>query len=145
MVVMGIGNVLMQDDGIGVYLTQELMAENTDGRIRFVIGETDVDYCLAEVEESEFLIIIDAVQCRGEKGSLYEFQLTELSMMEKGIAAHNYHLFHALSKKQGILIGIEPYEIGFHFGLSTELNGRFSLIKEKVSELIHTIAAAKCK
>ncbi|MCM3682244.1 hydrogenase maturation protease [Mesobacillus subterraneus] len=145
MLVMGIGNVLMQDDGIGVYLTQELMAENTDGQIRFEIGETDVDYCLAQVEENEFLIIIDAVQCRGEKGSLYVFELTELGRMEKGIAAHNYHLFHALSKKQGILIGIEPYEIGFHFGLSAELNGRFPFIKEKVSELIHNIAAAKCK
>ena len=141
MLVMGIGNVLMQDDGIGVYLVEELGAEDWDERIRFVIGETDVDYCLTEAEASKFLIIIDAVQCGGEKGSLYEMELSSLSVMEKGIAAHNFHLFHTFSGMNGILIGIEPYEIDFQFGLSKELKSKFPEIKKKVKELIIQVAA----
>jgi len=78
MLVMGIGNVLMQDDGIGVYLAEELMVENNDERIRFVIGETDVDFCLSEAEEGEFLIILDAVQLGSKKGSIYEMPLSEM-------------------------------------------------------------------
>jgi hydrogenase maturation protease len=142
MLVMGIGNVLMQDDGIGVYLTEELMAENRDKRIRFVIGETDVDYCLAEAEEEVFLIIIDAVQMGSKKGSIYEMPLSQLTMMDKGIAAHNFHLFHALSSKKGLLIGVEPYQIGFHFGLSENLKRDYYKIKQKVKERI-LLAAAK--
>ncbi|MEH7441416.1 hydrogenase maturation protease [Bacillus sp. JJ1122] len=141
MLVIGIGNVLMQDDGIGVYLAEELMVENNDKRIKFVIGETDVDYCLAEAKEGEFLIILDAVQMGSKKGSIYEMPLTQLTMMEKGIAAHNFHLFHALSLKKGLLIGVEPYEINFHFGLSEDLKRNYSIIKQKVKERILMAAA----
>lgn len=143
MLIMGIGNVLMQDDGIGVYLAEELKAENNDKRIRYVIGETDVDYCLAEAEEGKFLIILDAVQMGSKKGSIYEMPLTQLTMMEKGIAAHNFHLFHALSLKKGLLIGIEPYEINFHFGLSEDLKRNYSIIKQKVKERILMAAEQK--
>ncbi|MEH7886740.1 hydrogenase maturation protease [Bacillus sp. JJ1609] len=136
MLVLGIGNVLMQDDGIGVYLAEELKEEDNDKRIRYVIGETDVDYCLAEAEEGEFLIILDAVQMGSKKGSVYEVPLTQLTMMEKGIAAHNFHLLHALSLKKGLLIGVEPYEIDFHFGLSDDLKRDYSIIKQKVKERI---------
>jgi len=142
MLVMGIGNVLMQDDGIGVYLAEELMAENNDKRIRYVIGETDVDYCLAETEEDEFLIILDAVQIGSKKGSIYEMPLTQLTIMEKGIAAHNFHLFHAISLKKGLLIGVEPYEVDFHFGLSDDLKRNYPMIKQKVKDRI-LLAAAK--
>lgn len=141
MLVMGIGNVLMQDDGIGVYLAEELKAENNDKRIRYVIGETDVDYCLAEAEEGEFLIILDAVQMGSKKGSVYEMPLSQLTMMEKGIAAHNFHLFHALSLRTGLLIGIEPFEIGFHYGLSEDLKRNFHNTKEKIKERIFLAAA----
>ncbi|WP_423407006.1 hydrogenase maturation protease [Heyndrickxia sp. MSNUG] len=143
MLIMGIGNVLMQDDGIGVYLAEDLMAENNDKRIKFVIGETDVDYCLAEAEDGEFLIILDAVQMGSKKGSIYEMPLTQLTMMEKGIAAHNFHLFHALSLKKGLLIGVEPYEINFHFGLSEDLKRNYSIIKQKVKERILMAASQK--
>jgi len=141
MLIMGIGNVLMQDDGIGVYLAEELKEENNDKRIRYVIGETDVDYCLAEAEEGEFLIILDAVQMGSKKGSVYEIPLTQLSMMEVGIAAHNFHLFHALSLKKGLLIGVEPYEINFHYGLSEDLKRNYFIIKQKVKDRILTAAA----
>jgi hydrogenase maturation protease len=141
MLVMGIGNVLMMDDGIGVYLAKDLKTEIWDEEIRFVIGETDVDYCLSEVKDDadELVIVIDAIQCGDEKGSISEQELIKLGTMEKGIAAHNYHLFHAICSKKGILIGIEPFEISFGFGLSTELRNRYPKIKQKVKEIImHT-------
>jgi len=63
-------------------------------------------------------------------------------MMEKGIAAQNFHFFHALSTRNGLLIGVEPYEIDFHFGLSDDLKREYSRIKQKVKDRI-LLAAAK--
>lgn len=42
LLVLGIGNILMMDDGIGVYIVEELKNRNTNPCIRYVIGETDV-------------------------------------------------------------------------------------------------------
>jgi hypothetical protein len=40
------------------------------------------------------------------------------------------------------LIGVEPYQIGFHFGLSENLKRDYYKIKQKVKERI-LLAAAK--
>lgn len=140
MLVIGIGNILMQDDGIGVYLARELQIENQDYLIRYIAGETDVDYCLAEAEEEDYLIILDAVQLGREKGSVFQFELPELSRLDSGFAAHNFHLLHALGIKKGKLIGIEPYHIDFSYGLSRPMKSKYNKIKEKVKGLI-SIAA----
>ncbi|RSD26146.1 hypothetical protein [Mesobacillus subterraneus] len=75
------------------------------------------------------------------QGCVYEIQLSDLREMEKGIAGHNFHLFHALSNKQGILVGVEPFEVEFHFGLSNGLKEKMPEIKEKIRTLIHGKAA----
>lgn len=130
----------MQDDGIGVYLARELQMENKNQNIRYLAGETDVDYCLSEAEEEEYLIVLDAVQQGREKGNVFQFDLAELSRLDSGFAAHNFHLLYVLGNKKGKLIGIEPYHIDFNYGPSCPMKSKYNKIKEEVKELI-SIAA----
>lgn len=39
------------------------------------------------------------------------------------------------------MIGVEPYEINFQFGLSEDLKRNYSIIKQKVKERIQMAAA----
>lgn len=130
----------MQDDGIGVYLARDLQMESNEHLIRYIAGETDVDYCLEVADEAEYLIVLDAVQQGREKGSVFQFDLAELSRLDSGFAAHNFHLLHVLGNKKGKLIGIEPYHIDFNYGLSSPMKSKYNKIKEEVKGLI-SIAA----
>lgn len=87
--VLGIGNRLMCDDGIGVYITEELNAIHRDRtsfetllsgavkqdwygnvQVSFISGETDIDFCKDIIKESEFIVIIDAADMGEEPGSV---------------------------------------------------------------------------
>lgn len=45
-IVLGIRNQLMMDDGVGIYLVEELADKNEDAQVHYLVGESDVDYCL---------------------------------------------------------------------------------------------------
>ena len=61
---MGIGNRLMMDDGIGIYLVEELAKLDEQSNIDYLVGESDVDYCLNQIEELTPVIILDAICSR---------------------------------------------------------------------------------
>lgn len=140
-VVLGIGNRLLMDDGIGLY-TVEALKELPNGNIHYVIGETDIDYCMDEVMGSEFLVIIDAAKLGKTSGEVTVFNLDEVkACKDLGLSMHNLHLFEImeLSCKNiiGIMIGIEPYMIDYHLGLSKELSIKLPEILNKVKNIIN--------
>lgn len=60
--ILGIGSLIYSDDGIGIHALKPLMQkyqEDTD--IEFIEGATDGMLLLEYVEDSEYLIIIDAI------------------------------------------------------------------------------------
>lgn len=140
-IVLGIGNVLMMDDGIGIYLIEELSRQNTDSSISFLIGESDIDYCIEQIMDASFVIIVDAAVSESEPGSLTVYHLSDLhEHRELDISSHNFHLFNMLylqkDRIKGFLIGVEPYEIQFHIGLSKMLNEEWNSILQDVSDTI---------
>jgi len=145
--VLGIGNRLMTDDGIGVWIVEKLIqnkdAVNKSGaeEVLYIIGETDFDFCLDQIENAGYLIIIDAVKMNKEPGEVTVFPLKEvLAGPLQGHSAHDHHLLSMLSYLRkdldGILIGIEPCEVAFHIGLSDILSRNFPEILHKVENII---------
>lgn len=143
-IVLGIGNQLMMDDGIGIYLVEQLSERNRTSDISFLIGESDIDYCMEQIMDASLVIIVDSV-CTGEDpGSLKVFPLSELqSHRELDISPHNFHLFQLLYLQKesikGFLIGVEPYKITFHIGLSKPLIEKWDTILQYVSETIEKL------
>lgn len=149
-IVLGIGNVLMMDDGIGIYLIEELSRLNTKADISFLIGESDIDYCIEQIMDAAFVIIVDAAFSGNEPGSLTIYPLSDLhEHRELDISSHNFHLFNLLflqkDRIKGFLIGVEPYEIQFHIGLSKTLNEKWNSILQDVSETIGALIRRKNK
>ena len=144
-IVLGIGNQLMMDDGIGIYLAEELGKCNTNPNIHYLIGESDIDYCLEQIEGATFVIILDAVCCGKKTGEISTYPLENLHEHQTlDISPHNLHLFQVLYQQKdtikGVLIGVEPYEICFHIGLSEKLEENWNMIvqdvKKKINELV---------
>jgi hydrogenase maturation protease len=73
--VLGLGNPLMGDDGLGVLVASELQkAEWREGVVVLDAGTSGITY-LGEVCQSLNLIVIDAVRAGGSPGTIYRFVL----------------------------------------------------------------------
>jgi hydrogenase maturation protease len=127
MLFIGIGSRIMMDDGIGVYLAEDLKPLFCDAVIKFIIGETDIDYSLSEISETDCVIIADAFLSGKNPGDITVLPLRspERNKENMGFSLHGMHFFDMIQysecKPSVVLIGIEPYEINYGLGLSDEL------------------------
>lgn len=147
-IVLGIGNRLMMDDGIGIYLIEQLSKLNHTPNVSFLIGESDIDYCLDHIMKATFVIIVDAVFSGNKPGELTLYPLANLHEYQTlDISVHNFHLFQSLYQQKdsikGYLIGVEPDEIRFHIGLSKTLREKWKTILQDVSQTIDRLIV-KC-
>lgn len=143
-VVLGIGNQLMMDDGLGIYLVEKLAKLDEKSDIQYVMGESDIDYCLNQLEGADFVIILDAISSGKKAGDITIFPLSSLhEYYTLNISPHNLHLFQALYQQKatikGYLIGVEPKEISFHIGLSKTLREMWDNILLKVRSKINEL------
>jgi len=143
-IVLGIGNRLMMDDGIGIYLVEELMKHADDTDVQYIVGESDINYCLKVIEDATDVIILDAVISGNEPGELRVYSLNNLSVVHfLDLSVHNLHLFQVLYQLKesvhGYLIGITPYKIEFNIGLSKLIEKRWTYIVQNVNNVIRQL------
>lgn len=137
MLVIGIGSLIMMDDGIGARVADAIQRKLQEHCITVLIGETDVQYCLNEIRVDDFLVILDAVMQGKEPGSIEIISLCDA--MESHVklhSQHDYSLIDAISlhfpNMKGYFIGIETAEIRFGFELSDVLGKKFDDICQHV-------------
>jgi hydrogenase maturation protease len=144
LLVFGIGNRLMMDDGIGVHVVEELKKQRINPLVQYVIGETDIYYCLDQVSEDSYIIVVDAAYLGEKPGTL---SIVELNMVSDiPVNKTSIHESHFLSevrlsgkKIEGILIGIEPSEINYGINLSPDIQERFIEIVNYTSQIIEHV------
>lgn len=137
MLVVGVGSLIMTDDGIGARVAGAIGSKLLEQDIAVVVGETDVQFCLNEVRPDDILIIIDSMIQGTEPGRLEIMPLHDAQKSRsKSHSLHDFTLLDALSLNypdiQGCFIGIEASVIGLGFELSKELQDKFDLICDDV-------------
>jgi hydrogenase maturation protease len=140
-VVLGIGNRLMMDDGIGIQVVETLMKRNTNSSLRYVVGETDINYCLQQIIDASYIIIVDAAYLGNKPGTVSVAPMQQvLGDLRESISAHGYNFLNGIKligkKIEGILIGIEPYELDYSISLSPVLQKQFSEIVDVIENII---------
>ncbi len=142
--VLGIGNRLMMDDGIGVYVVEELKERSTNPSIRYIVGETDIYYCLDQIEEASYIIIVDAACLDKEPGTISTIPLVPvLKNRVLPTSVHDSHLLYDIMPESkgidGVFIGIEPAEVNYCPNLSKNLQEQFISIVEGIEGIIASI------
>jgi hypothetical protein len=79
-VILGVGNVLLSDEGIGVHVVNELSTRELPPGVSVVEGGTDGFRLLNIITEADRLIVIDAVKGGAEPGSIYRFNVEDVKM-----------------------------------------------------------------
>ena len=118
--VLGIGNPILQDDGIGVHVVQQLKTEHLDlPQVKFLDGGTLSFSLIGEIEDATNLIVIDAAQLDDEPGSVRTFIGEEMDLFlgrQKNSSVHDVTLIDLMSiallsdrlPSRRALIGVQP-------------------------------------
>ena len=136
--VVGVGNVLLKDEGIGCHVAHAL-EEIPLSDVKIIDGGTcpDVPQLL---EGAEKLVIVDAVEGGGKPGQIYRFHLEDITLQQKPfLSLHDVGLVGSLMSMklwnnigETVIIGVEPREIDWGLELSPEL-------REKMPQIINAI------
>lgn len=140
--VIGIGSLVMRDDGIGSRVVEAIADSLWEHDIPSLVGETDFQCCFDEIRPNDLVIIIDAM-AQGKKPGSMDVILLSDTLKDRGKlrTQHEFSLFDLIElhapQTPGYMIGIEAAEIGFGFDLSAPLKERFEQIcNDVLSEVI---------
>lgn len=133
-IVVGIGNYLLGDDGVGNVIVQQLKEQNEISGLDFVVGETDVDFCMEIASKARLLFLVDAMISGKEPAEVSFYSLQQARGLKHfRLSQHNQNFIHSLELKENIyVIGIEPQQFDFHVGISAELQQKLPEIVGKV-------------
>ena len=101
LLVLGIGNMLLTDDGVGVFASQELMKEDWPEQVTIREGGTFTQDIFYSFKGYSHLLVLDVVHCGGKPGTLY--RLTEDALIKddkQRLSIHDIDLikFQSISK-----------------------------------------------
>ena len=75
--ILGVGNLLLSDEGVGVHIAQRMMTMEWPPEVQVVEGGTDGFGLVNFITEADRMILIDAVKGGGQPGSLYRFEIED--------------------------------------------------------------------
>lgn len=133
--ILGIGNVLQKDDGIGVYATEYLLFNYTfKPHINIINGGVEGINLLDIFIENDDIIILDTISLDDKPASIYNIPASELGGygLNSG-SAHEIGVLQCLDmldlqekpRPKSNIVAIIPQEISFEFNLSQTLKDSF--------------------
>jgi len=142
--IVGVGNLLMGDEGIGVHIAERLKSASLPADVAVLDGGTHFWGDEEMLNGAEKLVIVDAVLGGGAPGTIYRFGLDELEDETDGVrlSCHDMGLieklrmtqFAGLTPEQIVIIGVEPANVAWNAGLSKE-------VEAKVPEIVDAVMA----
>lgn len=153
MLVIGVGNPLMSDDGVGQRLLEALAARATpDDQVEFLDAGTLGFMLLPRVEQCDALLALDAANVGGAPGELRVFEGADFddfvrqprcSVHELGL--HDLidaaRLTGALPARRA-LVGIQPERLGWGMVLSPAVEAALPAAVEAAASLLERWMAA---
>jgi hydrogenase maturation protease len=142
--IVGMGNLLLQDEGVGVHVVRILQKMALPDGVEVIDGGTSPEIS-SYIESAEKLIVIDAMETGGIPGSVYCILIDDLTTEVSGLTSiHEVNLISMLKimrllykgPQETVIIGIQPKDMDWGTELSPELQEKIPQIVQIVLEEI---------
>ena len=139
-VVLGVGNVIMGDEGAGVRCV-EWLASRVPAGVTTIDGGTSTHELLADLEDLDLLIIVDAVATTNAPGTLVRLEGDRIpSAFSNKLSPHQHGINDLLanlallgrSPKRLVLFGVQPKTIALGMELTPEIAAVIPTLGERV-------------
>jgi hydrogenase maturation protease len=144
-VVLGLGNLIRSDDGVGVHAVRVLTQDpRVPDYVEVIEGGTTGLDLLPAIEDATHVLALDAVNTGAAGGTLKRFDMSQLGLLPGSPSVHQLgfaDLMEALrwmdkASKQVVLLGVQPSETGWGTTLSREVEAALPrLIQAALAEL----------
>jgi hydrogenase maturation protease len=146
--VLGLGNELLTDDGVGVHVIRMLQKEPPIEGVMIAEVGTGILHAQYLLEQACHVIAVDAVKAGDQPGSVYSFnvdqaQLNEpASLHELGIVGL-LQLMPEHSRPVTTILGVEPEKIEYGMELSATLEAAVPRVVQIARKMITNILSRK--
>jgi hydrogenase maturation protease len=141
--VIGLGNILRGDDGIGPKIIHELRESLKSLRVEPIDAGSDAFTVLDHLLGPEPVLIIDCARMGKKAGAVQKIMIpnTEFLTAKVGMSLHSYSLAEIweIARSMGVkndlsVIGIEPDAMDFNSGLSEVVKKSIPIILQMIAE-----------
>jgi len=148
--ILGVGNLLLSDEGVGVHIAQQMMAMEMPPEVQVVEGGTDGFGRIDVIVQAERMILIDAVKGGGEPGSIYRFEIEDCPPYPDifKTSIHQISILEVInlssligSTPRTTIIGIEPACMEMGMNLSPVVAAKIPTVIRMVQEEVETSLA----
>ncbi len=149
--VMGVGNLLRQDDGFGFAVLEELEGRGIPEGVELLDAGTSAIDLMDCFGGRERLIVLDAVRGGREPGTLYRFSPEDVEAERLPMnSLHQVGLLETLKlgelvdckPRSTVVIGVQPAETGLGIGLTDRVRAAVEKAADLVMEEIEVYLSA---
>jgi hydrogenase maturation protease len=131
--IIGIGNLLRKDDGVGIVLLELLVKRKKEfpKNIEFIECGTGGMNLLHLLAQFDTVLLIDAVDFKGRPGEARVFSLKDIQSQKKPVmmSTHDPDFLNLLRLSQAlkelpetlVIFGVQPRDVSHGMGLSKEI------------------------
>jgi len=149
-VIIGIGNVLLMDEGIGVHAINELGKYDLPKNVEIYDGGTGGFKLIDLMHNTKKVIFIDAVEIEKEPGTITIFKSKDVRSQypKKKYSLHDTDLLEVIKMAELLdsapeieIVGVQPKTINYGMVLSKELTDSMSNIINSVLSRIEEVCS----
>lgn len=141
-VVLGVGNILLMDEGVGVRVVEKLEAEYAlpEGVVVIDAGTSAMEI-LEDLENLDLLLIVDAVFAHQEPAALVKLQGNDVpAFFQRNMSPHQVGLsdvlaaleFNDRQPKKTVICGIKPVSMQLGMELTPEVAAQVPALLDMV-------------
>lgn len=139
-VIIGIGNILLQDDGVGVHVVAQLEKEALPSTIELVDGGTSTLDTLGYFLYYRKVIVVDCLRAGMEPGTIYKIGPQDIKGYQReNLSIHDVQILDVVKMAnmmgkhpEVVIFGIEPKTIAVDLEMT-------DLLKAKIPEMIANV------
>ncbi|AEE13986.1 hydrogenase maturation protease [Thermodesulfobium narugense DSM 14796] len=149
--VIGIGNELQGDDGLGIHVIKELEKVSLPSEVSLLAGGTSGPDLIFYFEGVDYVIFVDAVRGGNKPGTIYKYNPEEMKYQKSiALSPHQIGIPETLSlaefvgkkPKKSIFFGMEPMNLDYSMELSESVKKKLPRLVELIVEEIDNFLAS---
>jgi hydrogenase maturation protease len=139
-IVLGIGNLLLGDEGVGVHAARALAAAGCPPGVEALDVGTAILDALPAIEEADRLVVVDAMRAGGAPGTVYRLDGPDLERNGCIASLHGFDLPRVLAltrrrtAPEVVVFGVEPELIDWSLELSAPVAASLPALLAAVRE-----------
>ncbi len=139
--VAGLGNLLLRDDGVGVHAVRALQQSPPPGAIAVEVGTAVLD-AVPLLERVEKVLAIDAMEAGGAPGAIYRCGVSDVAGQRERASLHEVSLLSVLQfipadrRPEISILAIEPGIIDYGLELSPGVEAALPRVIELVKHIV---------